>query len=480
MTAVLLACGPPRPDMRPRSASLTEEAAKSPTPEVARPVTSPAPEVCAALEIVVEAPRDAAVFVDSPTLPLARREVAAGAVLRETIAPAPVGVHIIAVRDADGAAAIADDLPFVVLANERHRWHVKGAPRHRVERCEPGGERTLLQPEDAEVATSGWGPPLVSADGATIARLATYTRSGELAVDLALVDPSRGFRREPLLATTARALAVDAGRFAAASEQILAHGFRRLGADEALPAFEVAAAGGQARARWGDRAGAAELPALPRVHRRGCCKWVASDGLAWGADPAAVVVELALDCENLKAACREEQTHDAPYSRALLAVPLTGEAARKPRHRQLRDDALDRLPGALGEKEQLAYMLYVGPFGPTPDGVLVLRTDDVGRLGGFLHTTAEGRTRRVPLPQVPWVMHQVEAVLFEDADGDGADEAVVLVTAMAGAGPTAAEEFSAAHVFKWDGREIVTLAEAEARIGGRSNVIAVRRALARR
>lgn len=481
---VLLACGPPRPDMRPQPGSLTE--AVPAAPPVVAPAPAPAPPPVApecgvaALEVVVTAPKDGSLFVDSATLPLARREVPAGTVMREVIAPAPIGAHMIVVRDKGGEVVTSDVLPVIVLPGERHLWSgAEDVPHHRIERC-VGGVRELLQHEDAEIPTNDWGPPMVSADGATIARLATYTKSSNVQSDLALVDVAQGFRRMPLLSTLVLELEVDAKLFAAASEVLKKGGYRRLGADERLPVFEVAAAGGQARARWGGRAGAAATPAVPRDHRRGCCAWQVGQGMAWGPTPTAVVVEMKIECSTGKELCADEMTYGAPYSQALLAIPLTGEASGKPRHRLLPDAALDRLPDALGPKEQLAHMLYVGPFGPTPDGVLVLRTDDIGTLTGFLHTTVDGRSRRMPLPPVPWVMHQVDSVLFEDADGDGADEAVVLVTAMAGAGPTAAEEFNGAHIFKWDGTKVVTLPEAELRVGTRTNAVAVRRALAKR
>lgn len=226
-----------------------------------------------------------------------------------------------------------------------------------------------------------------------------------------------------------------------------------------VPAYEVAVIGGKVRARWQDRFGAVPVP---RVPRKFCCEWTARSGTV-APDGNAVVVDVTMACDKPIDMCDEVAAETAA---AQVTVPLDGPVSPKPRYRRLPDSVVERMPDALGAKQQLANILYVGPFGPSPDGVLVLHVDDAGALGGFLHTVIGGQVRRVPVPELPWVMHEVTEIVYADADGDGADEAVVLVNALTGFGPTGNEEFSGAHVLKWDGTQLVTLPKVELRLAG--------------
>lgn len=242
--------------------------------------------------------------------------------------------------------------------------------------------------------------------------------------------------------------------------------------DGRVPVFEVAVIEGRVRARRQGLVGSIEAPPVPR---RFCCEWTArAASTVVGA--TSVDVSLTLACDGILERC-EGVVAEPPE--AQVTVPLIKDAPVRPRYRGLPDSVVERMPGALGPKQQLANMLSAGPFGPTSDGVLVLHVDDVGALGGFLHTEVDGAARRVPVPPLPWVMHEVSDVVYADADGDGADEAVVLVNALTGIGPTAAEEFAGAHVLKWDGTQLVTLAAAEQRLAGATKAAQVRARLQR-
>jgi len=226
-----------------------------------------------------------------------------------------------------------------------------------------------------------------------------------------------------------------------------------------VPVYEIAVVSGKVRARWQDRVGAVAAPPVPK---RFCCEWTARAGAATPGRME-VVVDVTLACDGLHEFCEGVV---AEPTRTQVTVPLTADAPVKPRYRGLPDSVVDRMPDALGAKQQLANMLSVGPFGPALDGVLVLHVDDVGKLGGFLQTMIDDQPRRVPVPELPWVMHVVTDIVYADADGDGADEAVVMVNALTGIGEAGTEEFSGAHVLKWDGTQLVSLPKVEQRMLG--------------
>lgn len=158
-------------------------------------------------------------------------------------------------------------------------------------------------------------------------------------------------------------------------------------------------------------------------------------------------------------------------------APEVADSSGQPRYRALPPPAVEELWKTLPVGRGVAYPPQVGPFGPAPDGVLVLHVDDAGHLAGFVDTRVDGAATRVDLPPLNWAMNTVRDILFEDVDGDGRDEAIILVTAMTGIGPTAAEEFSATHVIQWSGKEFVAMPELERKIGRATSAAEVRRAL---
>lgn len=317
----------------------------------------------------------------------------------------------------------------------------------------PMVEPPSLLAELRAAAGKEWRPLVVSGDGATL--------GGWLGEGLVLAARTGEVRRVPTDGEEA--------------EQLLRReGFRRLADEEVLPAYEVTVVDGKVRARWADRVGQVEPPDVPR---RFCCTWTARPGFTLaGRDE--VFAEISMTCGKPGLGFCDDVEGRA--ARELVVVPLVAPATARQRYRGLPDSVVERMPDALGPTQQLANMLYVGPFGPGPDGVLVLRVDDVGGLSGFLQTVLAGKSRRLPVPHLPWVMHEVNDVVYADADGDGADEAVVLVTALTGIGPTGAEEFAGAHVIKWDGAQLVTLPDVEMRLGGATKPAQVRARLQRR
>lgn len=141
------------------------------------------------------------------------------------------------------------------------------------------------------------------------------------------------------------------------------------------------------------------------------------------------------------------------------------------------DDEVERaVKPALAEGERLAHAAFRGPFGPTDAGVLALASVGNG-FSGFVLSSG----KRLDLPAFPtdYAGHEIAAVLFEDVDGDGYKEAIVMATWMTGIGPTGAQPFPGNVVFGWDGSSFQRISEVEAKIAQLPDARAVRSALSR-
>ncbi len=76
-----------------------------------------------------------------------------------------------------------------------------------------------------------------------------------------------------------------------------------------------------------------------------------------------------------------------------------------------------------------------------------------------------------------WAGEAVPAVMFEDVDGDGYQEAIVLAVWVSGMGPDGMEPFQSNAVLDWNGTELVQLPEVEARIEALATAAEIRAAL---
>jgi hypothetical protein len=226
-----------------------------------------------------------------------------------------------------------------------------------------------------------------------------------------------------------------------------------------VPVYEISVVSGKVRARWQDRVGAVAAPPVPK---RYCCEWTARAGAATPGRME-VVVDVTLACDGLHEFCEGVV---AEPTRAQVTVPLTADAPAKPRYRGLPDSVVDRMPDALGPKQQLANMLSVGPFGPAPDGVLVLQVDDVGDAGRVpadddRRAAAAGPGAGAAVGDARGDRHRVRGRGRRrgrrgGGDGERAD----------GDRRPGTEEFSGAHVLKWDGTQLVSLPRVEQRMLG--------------
>jgi hypothetical protein len=135
--------------------------------------------------------------------------------------------------------------------------------------------------------------------------------------------------------------------------------------------------------------------------------------------------------------------------------------------RALTDDELNRrVQPHLQPGDSIAHAVFEGPFGPADGSLLLI----VGRgRGGFAAMVLSGEGQsverfRVDRLKPSWAESEITAVLFEDVDGDGYVEAVVLARYITGAGSTGAVPFQSNSVLDWNGTALITLPKLEAQI----------------
>ncbi len=449
-------------------------------------VTVPEPEPvvrtgceAADVEVVVTAPPDREVFLDSPTLPLSRRQIAAGGTLHTTIADVAAGVHVISVSDHDGRVLIANNPPIVVLPGERHQWKVApeatayATPTQQIDRCGPEGVRRPLQGPVALTALTV-GPPLLAGDGRVLARRITQVSAGMMKTMLAVAAPGGPMRQLPLISGPAEDPQIDTEKLAQADELLRTGDFARL--TDALPVADFSLQATGLRAQWHGQVGVVEVPSVPADVDAACCGWVVEEAFTCTAAEA-VFGGLRLECTP---ACAAEAESPAAVTHAVVAIALDQPVAdATPRYRVAGPAFAREVSRDLAEHQTLVVSEFlVGPFGPGPDGVLVLLEDgEAHGLGGFLHTERDGKNWRVPVPEdvPPWSLRGPPTLWFEDVDGDGHDEALVLTVNSDASRP----KFYYTHVWKWDDERMIRLTDVERKIGPRKTISAVQAALAR-
>jgi hypothetical protein len=163
----------------------------------------------------------------------------------------------------------------------------------------------------------------------------------------------------------------------------------------------------------------------------------------------------------------------APAPSAAPPPPSTGTFA------QLGPADEQRLVTPHLDGKKLAHPAFRGPFGPAGDNVVALTaTADAppADLAGFV-VLADGRVLPLPRLHDHWSLWEVNAILFEDVDGDGARDLVVLAEFITGAGPQGAAPFHASAVVRWDGRAFVRVPDVEKRLERLGDAAAVKKAL---
>ncbi|APR81396.1 Hypothetical protein A7982_06743 [Minicystis rosea] len=134
-------------------------------------------------------------------------------------------------------------------------------------------------------------------------------------------------------------------------------------------------------------------------------------------------------------------------------------------------------PHLAGKK--LAHPAFRGPFGPPGDNIVALTSTGEAlpaELAGFV-VLADGRVLPLPKLHDQWTLWELHAILFEDADGDGAKDLIVIAEYVTGIGPTGAVPFFANAVVRWDGKAFVRVPSVEKRIESLEDAAAIRKAL---
>lgn len=132
----------------------------------------------------------------------------------------------------------------------------------------------------------------------------------------------------------------------------------------------------------------------------------------------------------------------------------------------------------LGGKK-LAHPALRGAFGPWRDAIVALTATADGppaALDGFVIVDG-GRVLPLPSLHDQWSLWEVDAVMFEDVDGDGAKELIVIAEYLTGVGPTGAQPFNANAVVRWNGSAFVRMPEVEQRIERLPDAASIRKAL---
>ena len=105
--------------------------------------------------------------------------------------------------------------------------------------------------------------------------------------------------------------------------------------------------------------------------------------------------------------------------------------------------------------ETVTKYVYSGVVG-SAERVIALTESDAG-LRAFLVdvSTIGGRREDLPPLHDTWSYQDIMEVLFEDVDGDGAPELLVIATYISGVGPNAAVPFPSVSVLDWTADGVV-------------------------
>ncbi len=106
-------------------------------------------------------------------------------------------------------------------------------------------------------------------------------------------------------------------------------------------------------------------------------------------------------------------------------------------------------------EETLTDHVYSGVIGST-ESVIVFATDDIGLKAYMVNVNAFGGSREeLPRLHDAWIYQEIMQVMFEDVDGDGETELLVVATFISGSGPNAAIPFHSVSVLDWTDEGVV-------------------------
>jgi hypothetical protein len=169
----------------------------------------------------------------------------------------------------------------------------------------------------------------------------------------------------------------------------------------------------------------------------------------------------------------------APAPSASAAPPPSSPPASAGSFQQLTEDESRRLvtPHLAGAK--LAHPAFRGPFGPSSASIVAVTATADAPPADFagLVVLPDGKVLKLPALHDHWSGWEVHAVLFEDVDGDGAKELIVIAEYVTGIGPEGAIPFFYNSVVRWDGSAFVRVPAVEKRLERATDAAGVRKVL---
>jgi hypothetical protein len=133
---------------------------------------------------------------------------------------------------------------------------------------------------------------------------------------------------------------------------------------------------------------------------------------------------------------------------------------------------------------QFAHPVFAGNFGPSPRTMFgITQTDTMSPYASLVVAFENGAWKKIetePLVDAMWAGWQIDAVLFEDIDGNGILAPIVIAEYMTGIGPTGAQPFVVVSVYRWHSGKMMRATDIEKILIGAQDSAAIRGRLARR
>ena len=158
---------------------------------------------------------------------------------------------------------------------------------------------------------------------------------------------------------------------------------------------------------------------------------------------------------------------------ALSATPTKETPKKRTGHRKLSKSEAKSLKKRHSVPGKLAHSVFRGPMGPHDDGTLLI-TSTEDRFLAWVFAEEGNFELLIRQSFSPW---EIPAVLFDDTNGDGERDIVIMATYITGAGPQGSVPFNENAVFTWTGQGFGHDRVAESKVASLTTAKAIRKAL---